>query len=87
MDMTTHIKNFVTRFDYLFFLEWCSTIILLTGVALTSLNIHPLNLYISALGNLGWLFVALIWRKWSIITIQVVITIIYSFGIVREFFI
>ena len=80
----TTIRNYVSQFDYLFFLEWVSTGILLTGTALTSLNVHPLNIYVSLVGNIGWLFVAIMWRKWSIITVQTVITVIYLFGMRSE---
>lgn len=80
------LRNFVSRLDFLFILEWVSTGILLVGVTLTSFNIYPANVYLSLLGNFGWLFVACAWRKWSIITVQAVITIIYIVGIIREFF-
>ena len=82
--MFTRLKDFATQVDTLFVLEWVSTSILLVGVVLTSFNIHPLNIYVSLLGNLGWLVVAWIWRKWSIITVQAVISVIYIVGMVRE---
>lgn len=87
MVMFTSIRNFVSsinRIDPLFILEWASTSILLVGVALTSANIYPMNIYFSLAGNIGWLFVAWAWRKWSIITVQAVITVIYLVGMVRE---
>lgn len=67
-----------------FFLEWTSTIILLVGAALTSLNIYPLNVYFSMVGNLGWLIVALSWRRPSLIVIQLVITVIYVAGLIDK---
>jgi ABC-type siderophore export system fused ATPase/permease subunit len=74
------------RPSLLFFLEWASTGFLLTGVALTSFNIYPMNIYLSLIGNVGWLFVSLAWRKWSIITVQFVIVMIYIVGMIREYF-
>lgn len=67
-----------------FFFEWASTFILLCGAALTSLNIYPLNVYLSMAGNLGWLVVALSWRRPSLIVIQLVITVIYVAGLIDK---
>lgn len=68
------------------FIEWAATITLILGVALTSWNIYPANIYMSALGNFLWLLMALHWKKWSLITIQVFIILIYAGGIVKVFF-
>ncbi len=67
------------------FTEWFATITLIIGVALTSWNIYPANIYISALGNLLWLFMALHWKKWSLITIQIFILLIYTGGVIKVF--
>lgn len=66
-----------------FFFEWASTFILLFGAYLTSVNVYPLNVYLSMVGNLGWLVVALSWRRWSLIVIQLVITLIYVSGLIK----
>lgn len=63
-----------------FILEWSSTAILLIGVWLTAINHYPLNVVFSILGNLGWLTVAVIWRKMSLITVQLVIVSLYVVG-------
>ena len=67
-----------------FILEWSATLLLIAGVALTAWNIYPLNIYISLAGNFAWLLVALLWRKWSLITIQFVIILIYIAGVIKE---
>lgn len=61
-------------------LEWSSTVVLLVGVYLTAVNIYPMNVYISLVGNFGWLLVAVIWRKWSLLTVQLVIVALYMYG-------
>lgn len=61
-------------------LEWTSTAVLLVGVYLTAVNIYPINVYISLLGNFGWLVVAIMWRKWSLLTVQLVIVTLYLYG-------
>ena len=66
--------------DWRFWLEWASTVILIIGVGLTSFNIFPLNNYVSFVGNMGWTAVAIIWRKWSLLSVQLIISIIYIIG-------
>ncbi len=65
--------------------EWISTAILIIGVGLTAWNIYPLNIYFSLVGNLGWFVVGWMWRKYSLLTIQVVVTIIYVAGLVQHY--
>ena len=62
-------------------IEWISTVTLIAGVVLTSFNIYPANLWISLLGNLGWLWLGWIWKKWSLFIVEAVISTIYIVGI------
>lgn len=62
-------------------LEWSSTAVLLVGVYLTAVNVYPINVYISLIGNLGWFVVAILWRKWSLLTVQFVIVALYLYGV------
>jgi hypothetical protein len=41
------------------------------------------NVYISILGNAGWLLVAYLWKKWSLGVVQIVITAIYISGLLK----
>jgi hypothetical protein len=43
-----------------------------------------MNVFLSLAGNLGWLVVSLIWRKTSLIVIQLVITVIYVAGLIDK---
>lgn len=67
------------------FIEWAATITLIVAVGLTSWNVYPANIYMSALGNFLWLLMALHWKKWSLITIQVFIILIYAAGVIKVF--
>jgi hypothetical protein len=69
-----------------FILEWGLTITLVFGVALTSFNVFPLNLWVSMIGNFGWLYLGYIWRKWSLLIVQFIITAIYIVGLVNLYF-
>jgi hypothetical protein len=67
-----------------FYIKWGSTIVLLFGVWLTSINYYPLNVFVSFAGNLGWLFVGLAWGEYSLITVQAVILLIYASGLITH---
>jgi hypothetical protein len=64
-----------------FIIEWVSTVTLIAGVALTSFNIHPANLWVSLIGNAGWLLLGWMWKRWSLFTVEFIITAIYIVGI------
>ena len=70
--------------SYEFWIEWISTAILIVGVALTAWNIYPLNIYFSLAGNFGWAVIGVMWRKWSLITIQMTVTVIYVAGLISK---
>ena len=70
------------KYDWVIFVEWIGTVIILVGVALTSLNIYPMNLYMGLLGNFAWIIVGWKWRKWSILVIETAIAVMYMAGII-----
>ena len=69
------------------FIEWSATITLMLGVALTSFNVYPANIYMSILGNFLWFLMALHWKKLSLTIIQLVVLVIYVGGIIKLFFV
>jgi hypothetical protein len=75
------VIDYLRQQTWQFWFEWACTFTLILGVALTSYNIYPLNLWISLAGNCGWLAIGYIWRKWSLFVVQVIITIIYIAGL------
>jgi len=70
------------KYDWVFLMEWASTFILIIGCMLTSFNYYPVNLYFSLAGNFGWAIVSIKWRKWSLLVIQGVVSMIYIFGVI-----
>ena len=68
-----------------FILEWTSTFIILTGVLLTNLDMRPYNLIISLIGCIGWLILSILWKKYSLMIIQIILINLYSFGIIFYF--
>ena len=66
-----------------FILEWSATFVLLIGVALTSYNLYPYNVYISLLANLLWLWLGFVWKKWSLIVVEIVVVAMYLAGTIK----
>lgn len=69
------------KYNWIFWMEWLSTAVLIYGCVMNAFNIYPLNIYLCLLGNFGWAVVAWQWRKWSLLVIQGVVSVIYIFGI------
>ena len=67
------------------YVEWISTAILLFGIFLTAINVYPLNVYVQIVGNLGWLWIGFLWRKWSLVVIQIIACLIYFGGVVYTY--
>ena len=67
-------------------MEWGSTALLLVGVALTAFNVFPLNLWVCLAANVGWTVMGIIWKKWSLLIVQAVVSAIYIFGMVTYYF-
>ena len=66
-------------------LEWGSTFVLIIGVTLTAFNVFPLKVYLSLAGNFGWFVLSVYWKKWSLVTVQVIVSAIYVVGLVKLF--
>ena len=81
MDSHKWVMSMLTSKRFEIVVEWLATVVLIAGVALTAYNVYPLNVYVSIAGNFLWFIVALMWRKWSLITIQSIILLIYIFGL------
>ena len=61
--------------------EFISIIVLIFGVYLTSIDYYPYNLYINTLSNLLWMILGIFWKQWSLITVQLIMTLIYIYGL------
>ena len=67
------------------YLKWAGTISLLVGAACTSLDIVPINLFLSTLGGVFWLVVGILcWDK-SLILLNICVGSIYFAGFVRYY--
>ncbi len=77
--------NRILNQPWTFWYEWSITVILIIGAVLTSFNIYPLNIWFLFISNLGWAIQAVMWKKYSLFTVQAVITIIYFPPLIKSF--
>ena len=68
-------------------LKWFATAILIVGAGVNGLGIYPLGPIILAVGGYVWLIVAVMWREWSLVatnfvmsTVGVITLLITYFG-------
>ena len=66
------IYQYFDRHTKDWYIKWVASIILLFGMILTAQNIYPFNIFVHALGILGWLIVSIIWNDRALIVINAV---------------
>jgi hypothetical protein len=66
-------------------IRWSGTILCLIGIALTSINIYPLNLLFGLVGSFLWTVQGYLYRDNALLLVELVAVIIYLVGIVSIF--
>ena len=64
-------------------MKWSGTVLCLVGIALTSLNIFPLNLYFGFTGSLLWTVAGLRQKDYALVVVEFVAVLMYFYGIIR----
>ena len=62
-------------------IKWAGTILCLLGIALTSFNIYPANLFLSFIGSALWTVAGFIQRDVPLMLVEFVAVILYMIGI------
>ena len=66
-------------------IKWTSTAAVLTGIALTNLNIYPVNIMIHGAGATGWTIAGFITKDRALLTNFCLQLPLFIFGIVNYF--
>jgi hypothetical protein len=66
-------------------IRWSGTVLCLIGIALTSLNIFPLNLVFGLVGSFLWTVQGYLYKDNALLIVELVATIIYIAGILKLF--
>jgi hypothetical protein len=64
-------------------MKWSGTVLCLVGIALTSLNIFPLNLYFGFTGSLLWTVAGIRQKDYALVVVEFVAVLMYFYGIIR----
>ena len=67
------------------YIKWVSSFIILIGMALTSINLTPFNLYFHFIGVSGWLIVGVMWHDRALILLNGVTTFIFLSGLIKYY--
>ncbi len=59
---------------------WIANIFTVIGVALTSWNIFPLNVWILSFASLVWILSGIAWRKPELWTLNILLFTLYFYG-------
>jgi len=63
-------------------LKWSGTILCLIGIALTSFNVYPLNLFFGLIGSALWTLAGFLQQDVPLVLVEAVAVIIYVMGVI-----
>lgn len=63
-------------------MKWSGTVLCLVGIALTSLNIYPVNLFFGFTGSLLWAIAGLKQKDYALFVVEFVAVLMYFYGII-----
>lgn len=63
-------------------MKWSGTVLCLVGIALTSLNIYPVNLFFGFTGSLLWAVAGLKQKDYALFVVEFVAVLMYFYGII-----
>ena len=70
---------------FAFWVKWLSTIAACGCALASALEMFPLNVWLGAVAGIGWIYIGSLWREPSVIIINVMMAVLYGYGVVRTF--
>ena len=86
LNSTRVFKKITPKGDLSWYIKWVSSIFIIVGMALTSANIFPLNIYIHGIGVTGWLIVGMLWHDRALIFLNGVAIFVYTTGLLNHYY-
>ena len=77
------IKNQIKNKNLDWYVQWTSSIVLIFGTVLTSMNMYPWNMFFQFIGLGGWLIVSIMWRNTPLILVNLTGVITLFIGIIH----
>ena len=79
------IKSVTPKYDITWWVKWASSIVIICAIILRSLGLyHEVDVLLSFIGCLGWLFVAIRWQDRSLIILNTIAATVLLLGMVKE---
>ena len=66
-------------------MKWTGTTLCLIGIALTSLNIYPLNLWFGFIGSGLWAYAGIKEKDIALFVVEIVAVAMYFVGLIKVF--
>ena len=79
------IEKVTPKHDLSWFVKWCSSLLVLTGMLLTAVDIYPYTLRFHVFGVMGWGVVGMLWHDRALILLNGIATFIFALGILRHY--
>jgi|TARA_B100001057_G_scaffold146218_1_gene146200 hypothetical protein len=83
LDSTRVFKKITPKYDLSWYIKWNASFVILIGMALTSAELTPYNLYFHLVGVIGWGAVGYLWHDRALIFINAIATFIFLTGILN----
>ena len=78
-------KKVTPKYDLSWYIKWFSSIVILTGMVLTSASLEPYNMWTHLIGVSGWLIVGMLWHDRALIFLNAFGIAIILSGIMNYF--
>lgn len=65
-------------------MKWLGTALCLLGIALTSLNVYPINLWFGLIGSAIWTYAGFIAKDNPLTLVEGVAVVMYAFSIAKS---
>jgi len=82
MEKITHKKIKRVHRRKLIPFKWLGTILCTIGIALTSFNVYPVNIFVMFVGTGIWFVVGTLQKDWPLATGELISVMLYALGIV-----
>ena len=86
LNSTRVFKKVTPKYDLSWYIKWTASFIILVGMAFTSADIQPYNMWFHLIGVIGWGIVGYLWHDRALIFINGVATFIFLTGLVSYYF-
>ena len=83
---TNMIEKVTPKHDLSWFVKWCSSLLVLTGMLLTAVDIYPYNLMFHLFGVMGWCVVGMLWHDRALTSLNLVAFAIFTMGLIQAYY-